>query len=61
MTFISKFHPKVKKFIDKLDKITRIRILNAIDELEADPFPRGCMKVEGAIPEYENKRHSVLE
>ena len=56
MTFISEFHPKVKKFVDKLDRITRTRILNAVNELEADPFPRGCMKVEGTIPGYENEK-----
>ena len=56
MTFVSEFHPKAKKFIDSLDKTTRNRILDAVNKLEIDPFPRGCIKIEGSISGYESEK-----
>ncbi len=45
--FPAEFSTKVAKYIKKLDKITKSRIENRINELEQDPFPKEVERVKG--------------
>lgn len=44
--FPSEFSSKSKKYIRKLDDITKKRIKEKIDKLEIEPFPRDVERVE---------------
>lgn len=37
-----------EKNLDRIQRPTRIRILDALEDLRANPRPRGCVKLEGA-------------
>ncbi|MFH1721749.1 MAG: type II toxin-antitoxin system RelE/ParE family toxin [Candidatus Altiarchaeota archaeon] len=41
------FHRSVKKYVDKLDSITKSRLRKAVDELAENPIPPASIKVEG--------------
>ena len=56
MTYSVLYHPKVKKFVDKLDKIQKERLRKDIEELQENPFPKGCMKIEGNILGFEKEK-----
>lgn len=56
MQFVSLFHPDVKKFIIKLDKKTKDRILHKINDLEKDPFPIGCAKIQSDLGLYDGEK-----
>ena len=44
--FPSEFSSKAKKYIKKLDSITKSRIRARIDKLEEDPFPQEVERVQ---------------
>ena len=56
MTYSILYHPKVKKFVDKLDKIQKERLRKNIEKLKENPFPRDCIKLEGDISGFENEK-----
>jgi mRNA interferase RelE/StbE len=41
------FGPSVEKNLDKIPRKTRIRILDALEDLRKDPHPSGCKKLQG--------------
>ena len=45
-TFPSEFSSQAKKYIKKLDPVTKKRLKRKIDKLEENPFPRDVERVE---------------
>lgn len=44
--FPSEFSSRAKKYIKKLDEVTRSRIKKRVDRLEEDPFPQEVERVQ---------------
>ena len=60
MTHTIKYHHTVKKYVKKLQKTDRVRVVNAMQALKTDPYPHGSVKLNEHFHRIRVGRYRVI-
>lgn len=60
MTHSIKYHRSVKKYIKKIQKPDRLRLINSMQSLKAAPYPYGAKKINDTLHRIRVGRYRVI-